>query len=353
MPHDFQSDVNELASHLINAFGLTFSGEDSDVDDKVVRWLDFRLRHIDAQPRSILKSNGFDGRVPPEVQSALEGFITKACAGADLNPYQTKTVKRNDTSGTKRQLRTDGLWADWGIHHAHLTDAPLTSDAEFSERSDWLLFFLVLPDHLALIDIRSHAEKGIFQSIDLVEMAIRSWPALAEGLQIKGIVGLARSPSIDPGSVKALRKGGVSQMLEVDGRVYMPLGMGMTTAATSTRVSLEAMNLRTMARQLGNTMLQPESPIMKVAEGRSNVEPTLSLRILPDGRLAVCAQDLCIYVPFPEPAIPKDVRAGIEYLLAPSWARPVLAEKLGILGRMHRLVGSTLCRILLRLRTRL
>lgn len=333
MPHSLQTEVSQLACRLIDAFGLTFTGDDSNVDDALIRWFDYRLRYIEPNSRFILKSNGFDSRVPPEAKAALESFVAKAQAGEDLNPYQTKTIKGNDTSGAKRQLRTDGLWADWGIFHAHLTEVPLGTDTVFSARSDWLLFFMVLPDSLALIDVRSHDEKEIFQAVDLIEKAIRSWPDITETWQIKSIVGLARSPSTDPESVKLLRKAGVTQMLQVDGHTYLPPGMGMTTAATSSRVSLAAIRLRNLVRQLGDALLQPESAFMKEAANKGNFEPTLTLDILPDGRLAISAREIGVCAPFPAPPLLGDVRADIEYLFAPPWARTALVKHLG--GRLQ------------------
>jgi hypothetical protein len=250
------NDVDKIAQDLINAFNLTFEEQAQNLSDPLIRWFDFRLRYIEPRSRKILKSNNFDKRLPEEAASALRAFTQLSENGADLNPYQTKKIKRNDSSGTKRQLRTDGLWADWRIHHAHLTEAPVGSGQEFSDRSEWLLFFLTSPDVLALIDVRSHNEPGIFQSIDLVEHALRSWPDFANSMQAKGIVGLASSSASDTKSVKELRTGGVNQMLVVDGVVYAPPGGGLTTAATSTQVSLTRNRVKSLARDIQFFLLE-------------------------------------------------------------------------------------------------
>lgn len=159
MPHTFHDDIDRIAFELVDAFGLTFEIADEGVSEPLTRWLDFRLRYIDPRPRQVLKSTDFDMRIPSQAEGGLLRFIQKAEAGEDLNPFQSRGIKRHDTSGKKRQFRTDGLWADWGIHHAHLTEDPLPDGDEFSNRSDWLLFFIVGQDHLALIDARPHKEK--------------------------------------------------------------------------------------------------------------------------------------------------------------------------------------------------
>lgn len=320
MPHSLSKDVDEIAQQLIDAFDLMFEEQEQTLSDPLVRWLDFRLRYIDPRPRTILRSIDFDARVPPAALSALEAFIELAKSGKDLNPFQTKTIKRHDTSGTKRQLRTDGLWADWHLHHAHLTEVPLAAGAEFSERSEWLLFFLVLGDQLALIDVRSHNEPDIFQAIDLVQKAIRSWPQFAEKFAVQGVIGLAQAPTTDAKSVRDLRKGGVAQMLEIDGNVYMPPGLGVTSAATSTQVSLKRNRAKQLARDIGDFFVHAENPLMKAAIEKGVNDPTVSLDVLPSGQLTIYCLEAALHTPFPSAPIPGDARSELEQLLLPRWA---------------------------------
>lgn len=341
MPHTFDDDIDEIAQDLIDAFNLTFEEEDQNLKDPLIRWLDYRLRHIDASPRQTLKSIDFDQRVPADSLAALNAFIALSESGGDLNPFQTKTIKRNDTSGIKRQLRTDGLWADWGIHHAHLTEVPVPAGEEFSDRSEWLVFFLVFPDQLALIDVRLHNEKGIFQAVDLVEKVIRSWPEIAKRFEVKGVVGLARQPATDAESVKQLRRG-VTQMLEVDGTVYMPPGMGVTTAATSTRVSLARNRLKTMARDVGKAMLEPSSPIMIAAAAENVTDPMLSLRVLPNGFLTIVSERPALQAPFSASLAEGDARREIQQtLVPPAWAGSRLVAHLQSTQSAAGLPGGT------------
>src|SRR5262245_45439300 len=113
MPHTFHDDIDRIARYLVEAFDLAFDEAVGGVKDPLTRWLDFRLRYIEPRPRMILKSKDFDLRLPPASESGLQRFLQLSEAGCDLNPFQTTTIKRNDTSGEKRQFRTDGLWADW------------------------------------------------------------------------------------------------------------------------------------------------------------------------------------------------------------------------------------------------
>jgi hypothetical protein len=324
MPHTLTADVDLIAADLNEAFSLNFTGAVSNLDQPLIRWLDYRLRYIDPASRQILKSEGFDGRVSLEAKPALDAFIRLIGEGADLNPYQTKTIKHNDTSGKKSQLRTDSLWADWGLHHVHLTELPIAPSDEFSARSEWLLFFLALPGHIALVDVRSHNEPGIFQAIDLVETTIRSWPEVAERFRVKGIAGLARQPSTDAESLKTMRKSGVTQFLEVDGKVYMPPGVGVTTAATSTRVSLARDSVLRNAQKIGDFFSHDHSPVVQAAKAKGIAEPVIGLKIDRNGSLIVACEAAAEGIAFPAPPKQNDARTELELLLFPQWARTKL-----------------------------
>ncbi|HJW56946.1 MAG TPA: hypothetical protein VJ577_16895 [Burkholderiaceae bacterium] len=328
MPNSFTTDVDELAQELIDAFNLTFAETEQRLSDPLIRWLDYRLRYIDPCPRQTVKSTGFDSRVPPAAQPALQQFVALSEAGGDLNPYQTKTIKRNDSSGTKAQLRTDGLWTDWHIHHVHLTEAPLAAGQEFSDRSEWLLFFMAGPDTLALIDVRLHNQVDVFQDVSLVEQAIRSWPLQFERFAANGVTGLARQPAIDAESIKKLRTSGVTQMLMVDGKVYHPPGFGVTSAATSTTVSLRRNDAKRLARDIGTFFDDPRNEPMQHAANEGVTNPTFSLAVTDKGRLAIDCKETAVRWRFPTPPDRDDARSQLENLLLPVWAGSKLVAHL-------------------------
>ncbi|AMV48168.1 hypothetical protein [Paraburkholderia caribensis] len=330
MLHTFDSDVDRIAEKLIEAFCLKFEGADAQLNDSLIRWLDYRLRYIDPKPREVVRSIGFDGRVPPEANHAFSNFIRIVETGGDLNPYVTKTVKTNDSSGVKRQLRTDGLWADWNIHHAHLTETPLAAGAEFSDRSEWLLFFIALPTQIGLIDVRSHNEPGIFQAVDLVEKAIQSWPDHFEGYRLKGVAGLTQPPATDANAIKSLRVGGVTSFLEIAGNVYMPPGLGVTTAATSTRVSLERDKVKRLARAAGD-FFSFHGELVRSSLEKGKPHPTLTLRVSDRGRLVAYCEAEKRTEGFP-PNGRSTARTELEERLLPQWAADRLASHLAATG---------------------
>lgn len=134
----FERDLNDLISDFISDFGLNFKAEDASTSSPVVRWLDFTTRYVEPKNREIFYSKKFPKALNEEVERNLKKIEEIIKIGGDINPYQSKgLIIHNDTSGSKRQKRTDLLFADWGIHHIHISNPPANAEY-FSPRSEWL-----------------------------------------------------------------------------------------------------------------------------------------------------------------------------------------------------------------------
>lgn len=206
----------------------------------------------------------------------------------------------------------------------------MASGAEFSDRSDWLLFFIALPTQIGLIDVRSHNEPGIFQAVDLVEKAVQSWTDHFEGYRLKGVTGLARPPATDANSIKSLRAGGVTGFLEIAGNVYMPPGLGVTTAATSTRVSLERNKVKQLARAAGD-FFAFHGELVRSSLDKGKPHPTLNLRVSDRGRLVAYCETEKRTEGFP-PNGRSTARTELEERLLPQWAADRLVTHLAATG---------------------
>lgn len=122
----FLKNLEDIASDLIVQFRLEFKREAAQLSSPLLRWLEFRMRYIDSKPREVLKSVAFPMTLPSTVEKGLLDLQKLMSEGGNLNPYQSKTmVQFHDVSGKRRAKRTDFLWADWGIHHLHITDVLL------------------------------------------------------------------------------------------------------------------------------------------------------------------------------------------------------------------------------------
>ncbi|CAI8833921.1 MULTISPECIES: hypothetical protein [Burkholderia] len=257
----FQRDVDDIVESLISFVGLKHSKDIPHLSEGLYRWLDFRMRYIDPVPRRIVASNRFPMRLTGAAETGLRAIEKRMVDGSDLNPFQGKRlIGLHDTSAAKRQMRTDLLWADWGIHHLHLTNAPISEGASlaskdyFTERGDYLLYVMFIDDVACLIDVRPHSEELPFCQQSLIETVVRSWPGL-----LRPLFGtLARSTPHTAQEIDMGRRGGVSGFMVVDGVAYCPPGLGVTTASTATRVTLARDALRKEVDHLVQIVSYPD-----------------------------------------------------------------------------------------------
>ncbi|MDE1334019.1 hypothetical protein [Vibrio aestuarianus] len=225
-------DLDRVCFSLIEAYGLKFSQTEGHLSSPLMRWLDFVSRYIPEFERQIVLSKELAAKLemelPKQVNEQFASFARRSIAGLDLNPFQSKgLILHNDISDRKKQKRTDLLFADWGILHFHLSDE-IEPERYFSSRSDWILFALVYGNVIFCIDILPHSEKDIFSRKAMVEIIYNNWPNLLRGYELEGIVS---GKDWSDSEVGELRKAGVSSSYSIDGKVIIPRGLGLTSAA--------------------------------------------------------------------------------------------------------------------------
>lgn len=118
----FLSDVECIAEGFIKCFDLAFNQEEPILADPLCRWVDFVLRYVEPVPRRVEFSHEFWQRTPEDLTTTVKRFAHRGANGQDINPYQGRGLTAHDVSTKRSAQRTDLLWADWGIHHFHLTD---------------------------------------------------------------------------------------------------------------------------------------------------------------------------------------------------------------------------------------
>lgn len=322
----FENDISEIALSLVQAYGLTYEASGSTTDGMALqRWMDYRLRHVPSQPRRVEKSVRFPVQnLPEEVGKALDTLEAMFENGKDVNPYLSKTTIGNDVSARKHQRRTDGLWADWRIHHLHLTTAPLEPNERFSERSNWLLFVMVYEDVVAFIDIRHHSEKDIWTQVDLFKTFIDSWPEQAEPYRVASMRIDARPTSA--ADHKLLRNAGVNTPVEHNGEHYFGPGQGVTTAITSTAGTMDCNKIMRNARHIAQWLDHPENQIRVELRERGISEPQFNLSIGNHG-LSIASPFVPEKVWTPPEFDQSGNRSAFGVLkdrLMPAWAVPTL-----------------------------
>ena len=323
----FLSDVDRIATEFINDYGLRFEEELAGLSEPLLRWLDFRTRYIAPMPRSVLMSNRFPKTLAPQAESALKAVEELFKTGKDVNPYQSKGLMlHNDTSGIKRQQRTDLLWADWGIHHLHLTTSPTLAGSYFSPRSEWLLFCLIGNDFVGFIDVRNHSEADVFSDPDLINIVTETWPELMERFRVQGV--LSPNTSHTPSRISTLRRAGISSFVEINKQIFMGPGMGITSASTPTRVTMDRIKIRRYVRELAKVVFDPSGQFKSDAQASGLANPEYSLELTHQG-LAVYekAASKAFVLPRRTNANDQTFIAELHDLVAPQWALNFVVSK--------------------------
>jgi len=206
MPPDPSGEVAaKTLSDLLHTFGV---------------WRD---RHVSPRPRRVHTSN--EMRASPKAQEHrddLDTLVSRIEAGDDLTPHLSKRAATAHVPATKvkkgrEHLRADrdGMLAEWGVHHLHLTPRRDKGD---------VLFAFFKPDDAYLIGIYPHK----WTLVEVVKVVVRNWPKDGPLTEVKGVLGLSHQPTDK--ERRDLRIANTTTMLDIDGRVWAP--RGQTLAGT-------------------------------------------------------------------------------------------------------------------------
>lgn len=330
---DLIKEVDEIAERAIKAFGLSYvKTAHSNLHNPLLRWCDFVLRYIPPTKRTIYKSDRFPVNISDCAKVGLQRIEDLFTTGGDVNPYQSKTLTLfNDTSGKKQKKRTDGLWADWDIHHLHLPLNSVDPAKKYSDRSEWVLFLKVYSDAVLFIDIKHHnkgSEPNLFSQRDLMKTFIRNWPNQAELYKIRGVLGLANNQPTTDADVANLRNHGINMLFEMEGKVYAPLGMGMTTAVTAMRVTMLTNKINRYAKEIENVLMDEKSSFMKELKSLGIDAPKFEIMMFDDGGLGIHEKSASRAWKFrrENPNESNDLFCLFNNFLMPAWAGPVVIQ---------------------------
>lgn len=272
----FRENLDAIAIGLIDAFGLKYKRDVSELSEPLLRWLDFVYRYIGPWPRQVVITREIKRHLLGKLRKPLRRMIGRIEVGEDINPYQSKgLIEFNDTSAAKRQMRTDLLWADWGIHHLHLPEKESRIKSSFSERSKWLLFCVIENETVGLIDVRRHDEINVFSDTELLKVMARDWPQYMERFRLRGA--LPGQDTWTSNQIGELRRAGIATFITIDGKAYMGPGSGVTSASTSTCVTMRVMDVRRSLKELAKMVYDPVSQFKTEVARRGAAVPFFSL----------------------------------------------------------------------------
>ncbi|EHJ91096.1 hypothetical protein [Vreelandella boliviensis] len=309
------SQLQEISVALIKFYGLQHEKFVSNLSDPLLRWLDFRLRYVDPERRHVFMSNVFPKRFPKDARRALVKFALLNLTGCDINPYQgTGLTKNNDISSKKRRSRSDFLWADWGIHHFHLSTKVQNDKKYYAPRSDWLVFCAIYKNAIFIIDVRSHKEANFFSDIQLLKSFESSWPHLMSDYELKGII--PSDINLSKEDISKSRKGGLVMPITINGKAYTPPGMGITTASTPGIVTdIETKILRCIYL-IAEAICSDDNPLKKEIEKHKIQNEDIEFSLSPKGLIIYSGKANCGWLLKDHP---ESAYSFVREMMTPGW----------------------------------
>ena len=213
---DFEADwVVHLRSELVLAQGWSAS-EVAALDDREIRYryLDGQRRRIAIRHRAIQIAREF--LCPTQHEPGWRTLQAKALKGEDLNPHLSKRHAS--------LFNSDGLLAEWGVHHFHLGRLADASNPAYVERTGPLLYALVNDQTFYAVNVYSHQD---FEDTSVLEIIHNNWPDLISRYRVRGVT----AGNWSAAEKRALRKKNGNVFAAVaDGTVYMPISGGVMSS---------------------------------------------------------------------------------------------------------------------------
>lgn len=144
---------------------------------------------------------------------------------------------------------------DWYIKHIHLSDSKGQKGQKFYDRSKYLLFIAFNDTQAFFIDIREHNEQNVFAKKEFLEIIHNNWPQALKVIHDAEEVVPGKSYS-DAEHDMLRRKGYSVGMTEINGKIVMNPGVGITTSGHNVLLVGKANDIM---RYLQQTLLEIET----------------------------------------------------------------------------------------------
>jgi hypothetical protein len=233
----FEDLRSEVVSQM-KSLGIKYD-ETGNIHKILVQYYNIGNKLIPIRPRNVHKTDCVKLlKIEGDLLRILNEIESKFTKGEDVNPYLSRNILDADF--------LDYLLDDWGIHHLHLSNKKDSKGNFFMERSDYLLFVKVYDNDVYFIDVQKHKTKSIFAKQELLQIFERNWPEMMEPYQLKDVMSVHKPSDKE---IEQLRKGGAYVLYEVNGKVFTPIGGGLTSARTNINHTIKADDLLTILHE--------------------------------------------------------------------------------------------------------
>lgn len=178
--------------------------------------------------------------------------------GENIMPFMS--MRKNAKKG--QNPYNDALLNNWHMHHFHLN---LEKDnLGYIKRSKDLLFCIVKPESVYMIDIQSHQDNWADKR--LLEIVDSNWSELLEPFIVNGITS-APSQSVYEES----RKYNINCLICINGKILCPFDFGISADGTSSVVNYWADNIKMQLKNF-EYLFDNEPTITQNIKNNSKIE---------------------------------------------------------------------------------
>lgn len=217
---DLCHDLDLAIAGELKAWGHVPSDKETALD-RYCLWFEMREREIPPGRYRVLRSRELQSSSEAQRLALVLSEIEAAFQdGISVAPYLSARAAKLGKAGR------DHMLLHWGIRHLHLSPISTKRPNGLVARAGELLFLRIEGDVVHFIGILPHADLSAFERKSLLEVVERNWPHLHHRLR----TGHAER-ELNPGERRALRRGNVIHMEEVDGKLIMPT-FGVSTAGS-------------------------------------------------------------------------------------------------------------------------
>ena len=212
------------------------------------QYMNLLNREVTPSPREVFISNELS--CPNELKTGFDTFVNTLKHGHNVNAYLS--------SNLKRACYNDGFLNDFGLHHFHLGTGICSAGKSkgFINRTGPVLIAYITDKTAHLIGVYEHGENAspyLWTDQFVIEVIHNEWPEVLSVFKINGI-----SPASEPITSeqrKVLRSKSCNSFIEMpDGTIYAPIGGGLTSANTNSKLTIEFVRFYSEAKLILNEL---------------------------------------------------------------------------------------------------
>lgn len=227
----FEIDLdNEKYSYLKNL----------EPQDLYIRYLSNSKRIPPAKPRNVhLSKELINSDLYNTYKDKVDNITELLKSGQSIKPYLNRDVKHI----FKKNCPKDFLLNDWDLYHLHLGE--LIPNANFCNRTKYVLFCRITENDVYLIQILDHTEDSSFACRQLLTIIRDNWIEQYNVHKLNGISTIG-GKEVNDFEYRQLREAGICTILNIDGECFISPNMGVSGSGDSSkdvRVAIKQFNL--------------------------------------------------------------------------------------------------------------